>query len=142
MRVNFALSRQLAEQVKAIPKECWRNAYLALTCLPTAKYVEGWAITASGLMVEHGWLEYEGEIVDPTFSLGDSREKLQATAYFPGVRYCLDEAMGLLAKRDGQLPLVWAHGWGGMDCPEYAEAYEQALSTQMSKRLDAPGVGG
>lgn len=66
------LNRKRADRLARLagnqPKECWRNAMLALpTCGdPEAVYVEGWLIIHPGIVIEHGWLESRGEILDPT----------------------------------------------------------------------------
>jgi hypothetical protein len=127
MKVNVELSKDVAEQVTARPKECWRNAIIGLAVLPEAYYVEGWIITASGLVVEHAWLELDGELVDPTLYQD------KGTRYFPGPRRDLDsvstflldgdEAHTSLLKPGLNLPLVSNNTEG---LPEYKAAFNRA----------------
>jgi len=125
MIVNRELSARLAEKVGAKPKGCWLNAWQALQRereLEGGLYVEGWAVTdGDALVIEHGWLEIGGEIVDP--SLYDP----PARAYFPALRFDRARARAELAANDGELPIAWRFGWGGCESSEYMDARERAL---------------
>ena len=124
MIVNRELSARMAEKVGAEPKQCFLNAWQALQCeheLEGGLYVEGWAVTDDdALVIEHGWLELGGEIVDPTVYDPPAR------AYFPVLRFDRDQARAELAANDGELPIVWRYGQGAAS-PEYRQAYEDAL---------------
>lgn len=103
MQVNRELGRELAEQVIAQPKECWRNSVLALNSLPeSATYVEGLLNIADCLWIEHGWLESGDEIIDPTL---DDQEAKDYHAIF---RYTWVQVWGRIRKgrnREMSLPL-------------------------------------
>jgi len=75
-----------------------------------ADYVEGMAVLG-GLPIEHGWVEKEGVIIDPT--LPDDQGE-----YFPGLRFqgeCgLAKALQRFKRRE--LPFFYHYGWGGVDC--------------------------
>lgn len=95
------LSAELRRKVWAKQRECWINAWRALPLAPgDAMYVEGYYTGASGvpLVAEHGWLEVDGRIVDPTIPPG-----ARAT-YFPVRRFTPREAYEGAAER-GELPL-------------------------------------
>ena len=64
--------------------------------LAGAVYVEGYAVieraSGRGLVIEHGWIEHDGRIVDPT--LHGERE----TAYFAGLRFTLPERLAVSSE--------------------------------------------
>ena len=129
MNVNRELSARLAEKVGAGLKQCFLNAWRALQCereLEGGLYVEGWAVAGDrGLVIEHGWLELDGEIIDPTLYDCD-------VAYFPALRFDRETAKREVAQRGetmgpGELPIVWRFGWGGCKNSEYMDARERAL---------------
>lgn len=49
-----------------VPKGCYRNASLAALVCDDVKYIEGIAMGRI-LPVSHAWIEYKGEIYDPTW---------------------------------------------------------------------------
>lgn len=128
--LDLERSREVSAVVHAMPKHCWQNSMDALeTCYrdhPSAFYVEGWAVTEYGLVVEHGWVEVDGRIIDPTPSWNEVEEGDRA--YFAGVRYTLKEMRKerrLCLKEDRWTPFVHRHGWG-WDHAGYRAAYVAA----------------
>lgn len=127
MLVNLKLSRDLAKKARVGTKwgQCFKNAFKALGRLPGAVYVEGYALSGSPLkQVEHGWVEYEGQIIDPTFPKGVAR-------YEPGLRFTgkeLHEAMDTISKNlhTADLPIFYRFGWGGSENPEMMLANKRA----------------
>ena len=119
MLVNQKLSKVVAQRVEVRTKwgQSFNNAFKALGRLPGAVYVEGYALSGSPLkQVEHGWVEYEGQIIDPTFPKGVAR-------YEPGLRFTgkeLHEAMDTISKNlhTADLPIFYRLGWGGSESPE------------------------
>lgn len=89
LEVDWELSKRIAKRIDLVPNGCWRNSMLAQRKLFGSIYVEGWAIAQPFSMVyEHGWVEYEGKIVDVSWS-----ELRQCPiAYFSGVRYNREQA--------------------------------------------------
>ena len=69
-------------------------------------------------MIEHGWLELDGEIIDPTL-VADPVE------YFAGLRFSERETWQLAGKLGG-FPLFYGYGWGGWDSLEFRAAREAA----------------
>jgi hypothetical protein len=140
-----------AEGIGAVVKECYRNATLALirdadiAALPGVRYVEGWALYHdTGLPVEHGWLEYQGEagprVIDPTCVLLFGIEA--GMSYFPAHYYTRD-VLRRGARWAGALP-IWheTHGWTD---PDMAAARERAwreagLDTSHLRRKGEPGA--
>lgn len=114
MSFNSEKSRELGREIEAKPKECFNNAFRALALLPGSSYIEGYAIFEGGLLIEHGWLEYQGETLDPTMPEG-------ADWYEPGLRYSQAELLEALAE-DPELPIFYRFGWGGRDSPSMREA--------------------
>lgn len=133
MDLNRKRSRAVAEVIGAANGECWKNALLAVAVLDEALYVEGWVVTDLSLLVEHGWVEADGEIVDPTPAYHAGQRRCR---YFPGVRYTLEEAM---SGADDSVILPLAK----LDVPAYRAAYSAAhvvayLGTpeELQKKLD------
>ena len=50
-------------------KACWDNAFQVVTKVPEyrhASYIEGIALYPCGALLEPGWLEVDGVVIDPT----------------------------------------------------------------------------
>ena len=65
---DIAESKRVGKLVRAKARQCYYNAFHVVENLPDyfyADYVEGIAILGS-LHIEHGWVEKDGVIVDPT----------------------------------------------------------------------------
>ena len=133
------LSQRLAQAIDAEDQACWRNAFLCLAHLDGAVYVEGWAVTRGSVPREHGWLEVNGCIVDPTPAYLEDTPAV----YFPGLRFTAEEARRTVETRSstcepGDFPLAWRFGWGGADAPEYRAAFDAAwtYAQEGAGRLD------
>lgn len=105
MEINHELGAEIGAAIQAMPKDCWRNAVMALFYLEgEAYYVEGHVLICGAIYVEHGWLEVRGEIVDPT--LHDTL----ASDYHPIFRYSQDEIEQIVNKKRGSHVLpFYAH---------------------------------
>lgn len=96
---DVASSHAVADRVDAKPKDCWRNALIAvltLDDLSDAFYVEGVALYEdTGLPVAHGWIvDADGMIVDPTaVLLTEGRVR-----YFEEARYPAAKARRFVGK--------------------------------------------
>jgi len=121
---------QKNKDVRAQPGQCFANAYRTVMFLPKfgdATYVEGFAVTPSGLCMEHAWVERDGRIIDPTLPDDD-------LVYFGGLRFNgaaeLESAMLTIPKRPGceDLPILYRFGWGGKDSPDMQEAWKEAVA--------------
>jgi hypothetical protein len=82
--VNRKLSEDVAREVRAKTKTCWENAALGLVFSPQesplrrAAYVEGIAYThTSPGGFSHGWLELDGQIIDPTLCAASTIRKIR-----------------------------------------------------------------
>lgn len=99
--LDYAHSVKLAQQIGAIPKQCYSNCFLAVygrADLAQAVYVEGFAY-AGFFPVEHAWIELEGRIIDPTWALLFSETEMLDFAYFGVYRYSQAEARKHKGKR-------------------------------------------
>lgn len=124
-KVESARVRRL---VRAKPQRCYHNAYRVIFEIPDyydADYVEGLVVRFSPLVVEHGWVEKDGGIIDPTLRHDD-------VTYFPGLRFKgqrgLAEAMRV-PKPEGtteDFPILYRFGFGGIDSPEFRAALAAA----------------
>lgn len=127
-RKNVDESIRLSQdkRVGVTPKQCFYNSANVLFHIPEyseASYVEGIVLIKKKLLLEHGWVEKGGEIIDPT--LPD-----HGIIYFPGLRF--EGTLGLskalrIPKGEAteDFPIFYRFGWGG-DSPEFSAAREAA----------------
>ena len=123
MELNEALSVAIGKRIRARRSHCYHNAFRALDHLPSAVYVEGIAVRSSTgdnppMPIEHGWLEHEGAIVDPSLRLLGGADRM--VGYCPGLRFTgaeLFEALRTVpkGKESDDLPIFYRFGWGGGD---------------------------
>ena len=76
-------SKRVGKAVKAKKQQCYINAMRVIWYVPEyeeADYIEGYAVIGSNFCIEHGWVEHDGIVIDPT--LPDDK-----MAYFPGLRF-------------------------------------------------------
>jgi hypothetical protein len=90
-----------------------------------AAYVEGMAVIG-GLVFEHGWVERDGEIIDPTLPVG-------SLVYFPGLIFDgqrgIAEALKLPCPEGcDDLPLFNRFGWGGHESADFRAARDGAFN--------------
>lgn len=85
-------SVQVAKEVTAQERQCYRNAFFAVVTNDDLYYVEGFAALGNTL-VPHAWLETEeGIVVEPTpYWLTDSAR------YFAAVRYTARQARSFMS---------------------------------------------
>ena len=126
MPKNVSASLQLAtdKRLRIRPSQCYYNAFqVVLHCkeFNSATYVEGIAVL-DGLELEHGWIEHNDEIIDPTLPN-------DPLVYFSGLRF--EGEIGIskairIPKQSGEndLPIFYRFGWGGSDSPEFMAARE------------------
>ncbi len=127
-RKNVELSLKLSKdkRIRAKPRQCYYNAFSTMFYCPEfqgATYVEGFALC--GIPIEHGWIEFNGEIIDPTLPIDEM-------IYFPGLRFEgmfeLSKAMKIPKQRGKEdFPIFYRFGWGGNDSPEFRSAREAAV---------------
>lgn len=87
--INEQKSKEIAEMVRAEPKQCYRNSVMGTVFMDADYYVEGVAVMPCGIPFEHGWIEHQGEIIDPTLAFYDD---LQDHEYHAVTRYTREEA--------------------------------------------------
>jgi len=124
--VAESLKLSTDKRVGAMPQQCFYNSFKVLFYIPEyseATYIEGMAILKGKLLLEHGWVEKDGEIIDPTLPDND-------ILYFPGLRFegILGLSKALRIPKDGteDFPIFYRFGWGGRDSPEFSAARETA----------------
>ncbi len=81
--LNVNLSREIAERIDSKATDCFNNAYQAALLTEGAIYVQGFLVSAIEpcILVEYGWIEFEEQIVDPTFV--HLNQDAQTLYYFP-----------------------------------------------------------
>jgi hypothetical protein len=116
-------SQRIGKRVRARQKRCYWNAFRVVQDVAEyadAEYVEGMVVERHGLVLEHGWVEKDGVIVDPTLPEDE-------LVYFPGLRFKglreLSEALRIPKPRGTEdLPIFYRYGWGGVESPEFRSA--------------------
>jgi hypothetical protein len=81
--IDVQESVRVKRLVRSKPKQCYLNAARVILGIPeyaNADYVEGLAVLAKVMVIEHGWVEKDGVIIDPTLPHDDLH-------YFPGLRF-------------------------------------------------------
>ena len=120
-QLDWDRSRRISNAIGAGMRHCWWNARRALRTRPElehGRYVEGYVVTLDHLLpVEHGWVEHDGVIIDPTLYH-------TPCVYFPGLRFTKAE----IAAVRGYKPIAWQYGWAGEESPQYHAAYARALA--------------
>jgi hypothetical protein len=132
-----AESKRVRKIVGVKAKQCYLNAFRVIQHVPEyadADYVEGMAVLG-GLPIEHGWVEKDGIVIDPT--LPDDEGE-----YFPGLRFAGERGLSKALQRfkSPELPFFYHFGWGGVDSPEFKTAliaaYRHAGWEDMAKRYE------
>ena len=132
LKKNVELSKQLArdKRIRVKQNECWYNAFKTIYYCREyerdAVYIEGISVEIkSGLEFEHGWLEIDGQIVDPTLPEDD-------TVYFPGIRLKgmpeLSKALKIPKSSNEDFPIFYRFGLGGKDSPEFRASRQAAVA--------------
>lgn len=120
---NNGRSAELSERCRAVIKECYKNSVLALPLVMTdepAEYVEGYVIdTDIGFPFEHGWIETETEILDPTLIKLD--DDLSRYVYVPASRFTYAEIMDEFDVDGMMLPIT------DMRSPNQQQAFLAAM---------------
>ena len=114
---DVAESERTRKLVRAKAKQCYINAVRVIQEVEEyaeADYVEGMAVIEGIMVIEHGWVEKDGVVVDPTLP----RDNL---AYFPGLRFKgqreIAEAMQIPKppRTTEDFPIFYRFGWGGIE---------------------------
>ena len=147
MNKNKVESKRICKLVRAKPQQCYYNAFRVIMEIPEyaeADYVEG-IISSGGLLMEHGWIEKDGVVVDPTLPLGEQ-------VYFSGLRFTgrtgLAKAIKIPKPRHTRedFPIFYRFGWGGIDSPEFraarAAAHRHIGMEDLAKRYEECKGGG
>lgn len=134
MQVDIKLSKHYANATQAQFKNCWGNSFTVVNALPDALYVEGWAVNRSGMIFEHGWVQYNGRIIDTMLWLDEGLR------YFSALCFTFQAAKRAAARKTktmkkGELPIVWRYGSGGGNHPDYMKAYQHASAYSQSMCL-------
>ncbi len=141
-------SLRVRRRVRSKPKQCYHNAFRVISEIPeyaAAEYVEGLAVIGGALVIEHGWVEEDGVIIDPTRPHDD-------LLYFPGLRFKgqrgLAEALRIPKPRrtSEDFPIFYRLGWGGVDSPDFRgaliAAYRYVGMEDLAKRYEGYGQTG
>jgi hypothetical protein len=132
--LNIAESARACRILVAFDKECWWNAARAVRTLyrkrGDAFYVEGHAITKYGISCEHGWVELDGMIVDPTPSWHepeDCHAFATAPVYFAGIRYTYEQLRRKPANPE-RMPFIHGDRFLGWRNEAYRRSYLDSMA--------------
>jgi hypothetical protein len=137
--LDATLSREIAKRLKTKSQNNFDKAYEAALLTPEAIYVQGFLARAGEPYkpIEHGWLELETHLVDPSLpQLGQDEQEL---FYFPAQRLSVKQLQAAVEEakedypEDEPLPVYGDAPYeyygdrmlGGLD---YKVAYEEALA--------------
>jgi hypothetical protein len=117
-------SCRVGRAIHAIPKQCWLNARKAIMTLEEYAYaslIEGWAVVAGALPIEHAWIVRDGVLVDPTLPS-------ESIEYFAGLEFRGRSGIEafLMTPRGSKCrktAFFYAFGWGGMESPSFQSCY-------------------
>lgn len=118
---NVAESRRAARLVNAQPNLCWQNAVDLVWSdeFAGATYVEGAIISRkAGFPQEHGWVVFNGEIIDPTLPDWE-------LFYFPAHQWAGEEFMRVFFQYE-EKPFF-----------KHAEFKQDAVQVEMDKARNA-----
>jgi len=122
--LDIAESDRIARQVRARYRRCWTNAACSVRLLGSrGVYVEGWVVVNPHhpIVIEHGWCEIDGKIIDPTYTPFVSNLE-PPLGYFGGLRFACREAETALER--GRLPIAWSR-----TDAEYRRSFDRAWFT-------------
>ena len=141
-------SARVRRLIRARRQQCYYNSFRVIFEVPEydeADYVEGLAVIDGQMVIEHGWIEKNGVIIDPTLAK-------DGLIYFPGLRFKgqrgLSEAMRIpKPKRTREdFPIFYRFGWGGIDSHEFRgaliAAYRYVGMEDLAKRYEGYGQTG
>ena len=104
MNLDYDLSMKVAKQIGAKLGQCYKNAFNTLPLVnPGALYVQGLATShkLSFIPLDHGWVEVNGKIVDPTWV------DMIDVQYWPIQKWTWDEVLTQLEnQKQMSLPLI------------------------------------
>jgi hypothetical protein len=97
-------SAELCQQIKAKAATPFDNAYRAAIATPGSTYVQGFVVLSnrSAQIIEHGWLELEAQIVDPT--LPHLKKIAPELHYFPVQRLSLKQLKAAVEEAQEDYP--------------------------------------
>lgn len=132
--INF--SREIAHRLNSKATAPFDNAYKAAVSTEGAVYVQGFLVLREEpcVPIEHGWIELDEQIIDPTFPLLNQNVDVY---YFPAHRLSVKQLTAAIEEaqedypEDDPLPVYGAAPYeyygevmlGGAD---YAAAYREA----------------
>jgi hypothetical protein len=102
--LDEALSVEVAQRVKSKAKTQFQNAYRAALATQGAVYVQGFLAFAGKPYkpIEHGWIELENSIVDPT--LPYLNKNAQEIWYFPAQSLTVKELKAIIEESKEDYP--------------------------------------
>lgn len=138
--LNLELSKQIAQQVKVIPKQMFENTHKAALKLENALYTQGFLVAMGKFPKpkEHSWLELSDCLIDVNLAKENLKENQAERFYFPAQQLSLNQLKIAIAEakedypEDSPLPIYGNEPYeyygdvllGGK---EYQIAYEAAM---------------
>ena len=103
---SYQESLAMAEALGAKVKECYFNSIIGCATMTVGIpqdlifYIEGVAIDRHGIPFEHGWINIDGKIIDPTWVLIQDQGKLEQVVYIPAISYSMDDVRSAFRTAD------------------------------------------
>jgi hypothetical protein len=103
MQLDEPGSLELAERIQSKPRSPFDNAYRAALATPGASYVQGFLASQGkpGAPIEHGWLELDDRILDPSLP---HLKKLTPLHYFPAQRFSVKQLKAAVEEAEEDYP--------------------------------------
>jgi hypothetical protein len=133
--LDLERSKQIAKQIKVIPKQIFENTYKAALRLENALYIQGFLVVVGNPKPkEYSWLELEDCTIDVNLPKENSGERF----YFPAQQLSLSQLKIAIAEakedypEDDPLPIYGSepyeyYGEALLGGKEYQSAYEAAM---------------
>ena len=103
MELDESGSLELSERIQSKPRSPFDNAYRAALATPGASYVQGFLVTKGkpGEPVEHGWIELDDRILDPSLP---HLKKPANLHYFPAQRFSVKQLKSAVEEAEEDYP--------------------------------------
>ena len=147
--LDEALSQEIGKAIQSKSNDSFQNAYKAALMTKGSIYVQGFLVWAGQPYrpIEHGWVELENSIIDPTFQ--HLNKKVEELYYFPAHRLTVKKLKAAVEEaqedypEDDPLPVYGGapydyYGDRMLGGKEYKAAYEEAMAK--SKELNKPSL--
>jgi hypothetical protein len=133
MTIDVARSQDMATVYRTKNQECFTNAMMVVAAQwpgTRLRYVEGWATTKWGIVVEHGWVQAGERVLEVTPIWLEAAVEGEEREYYPVLSLTRSQLLREARKPEAITPFS---GWGGSLHRRYMEEsrriYKQAMAS-------------